>query len=104
MKISEAQDELKKITYQWLDFTYWASLQLYARGLDSDGKEYTRRMELAIQLHKAREAELEAYRERKYYEVMKMELSEVSGKEINAFLRSRQEEGKKLLDAWRSLD
>jgi hypothetical protein len=104
MTISEAQEELRKITYQWFDFKYWACMQLYARGLESNGKEYNRRMDLAVQLHRVREAELEAFRERMDYEALKMEQAGATCEEVNAFYRSQDKELEKLVSAWRSLD
>jgi hypothetical protein len=104
MTSNEAQEHLRKITYQWIDFDYWALLQLYARGLEEDGKEYTRRMDLAVQLHKVREAELKVFKERMHYEELKMEQAGATCEESNAFYRSHDKELERLVTAWRSLD
>jgi hypothetical protein len=102
MTITEAQEELKTSRYVWLDFDYWACLQLYARGLD--GKAYVQKNQMVRQLHKKREAELKAFQENLKYEAEKMEQAGASYEEINKFHLSHREELQKLVTAWRSLD
>jgi hypothetical protein len=102
MTITEAQEELKTANHVWLDFDYWACLQLYARGLD--GKEYVKKMQLVRKLHAKREAELKAFQENLHYEDEKMEQAGATCEEINAFYRSRDKELQRLMTAWRSLD
>jgi hypothetical protein len=102
MTITEAQEELETSKYVWLDFDYWACLQLYARGLD--GKEYVEKIQLVKKLHKKREAELKAFQENLNYEDEKMEQAGATCEEINNFRSSHRKELQKLMTAWRSLD
>jgi hypothetical protein len=100
---AQALEQLEQIKHQWIDFQYWASLQLNARGFTGT-EDYSKKLGLAEQLHEAREAELKAFNERMEYEVLKMRHEGADSKEINAYRRSRGEELHKLVTAWRSLD
>jgi hypothetical protein len=102
MTIMEAQEELKKIKYQWIDFDYWACLQLSAKGFD--GNEYVKRMSLATRLHKARETELKAFHERMDYETEKMIQGGATSEEINMYYRSQDRKLKELVTVWRNLE
>jgi hypothetical protein len=102
MTITEARERLETGMHVWLDFDWWSSLQLYARGLD--GKEYIQKSELVFLLHKKREAELEAFQANLEYEIEKMNQAGASLEEINNFRSSHWEELQKLVKAWRSLD
>jgi hypothetical protein len=99
MTISEAQDELKKINYQWFDFDYWALLQLYTRGVDE--REFGKRYDLAIHLHNKRAAELDALKEKMSYEMVEAGQAGAACEETN---RKYREELRRLVAAWRSLD
>jgi hypothetical protein len=102
MTITEAKEELETGKYIWLDFNYWACLQLYARGLG--GKEYVQKMQLVQKLHKKREAELNAFQANLDYEGEKMSQAGATCEEINNSRLSQWEALRKLVEAWRSLD
>jgi hypothetical protein len=102
MTAFEAWKRLETGMYVWLDFDWWASLQLYAKGLD--GAEFVQKIELVCLLHEKREAELKAFKAKQEYEVEKMKQDGATLKEINDFRSLRRDELQKLVKAWRSLD
>jgi hypothetical protein len=99
MKSNEAMNILKNdILSEWLDFDWWATLQLVRRGEYSPEK-----MNQVCTLHKEREARMKAYDEEEERQVEKMYKAGKTTEEINLYLCSQHDERYLLVKEWRSL-
>ena len=95
----EAAKELEGIFDGWIDFHFWAYLQLELR------IEYSqKRMREVLENHKKAELKLNKYRAKTEKQQNKMRESGASIDEINAYGMARHKEQYRLLSAWRSLD
>ena len=83
----------------WIDFGFWAILQLDMR------EEFSLdRADEVMMLHKEREERLEAFKREEHMQVEEMEKAGKTGAEINAYTRTRDAERYRLVQEWRSLD
>jgi len=95
----EAAKKLESVMDNWLDFDYWAYLQLIMR--DEWSQEC---MAEVLENHKKAEEHLNAFRTEIGDQGNKMRERGAGAAEINAYFRSRDGELQKLVTAWRSLD
>ena len=95
----QAVKDLEGIMDNWMDFTYWAYLQLEMRGEWSQ-----ERMREVLENHKKAGKRLREYRNNTEKGVREMESTGVTEEEIIAYRTARHKEHYRLLTAWRSLD
>jgi len=95
----EALIELKKGADTWMDFPYWAYLQLEKRGEWSDV-----RMNEVLANHERAGNRMNEYEAETSLQAAIMRRDGATDDEIWAYRDSRHEGKKALLDAWRSLE
>ena len=95
----EAAKDLGKSMDTWLDFEYWAYLQLEARGEWSQ-----ERMTEVLENHRRAGRRMNEYNAKTYEQAEKMRGAGLTSEAISAYYRSRHDEQYKLLTAWRSLN
>jgi hypothetical protein len=95
----EAAKELGSVMDKWLDFYYWAYLQLEMQG----GWSQERLTEVLVN-HKRADDRLNAFHKELEEQDIKMREKGATDDEVNAYFRSRDDELHKLVAAWRSLD
>ena len=95
----QAQEELERRTGVWMDFPYWAYLQLEKRGEWSDV-----RMSEVLANHERAGNRREEYESETSLQTARMRRDGATDDEIRAYRDSRHVGQKALLDAWRSLE
>jgi len=96
----QAVGELEKIFDRWLDFDFWAYLQIEMRGEWSD-----ERMQQVMDNHKRAELKLRQYRAEVDKKQLEMRAAGATLREINDYANvTRGEELHRLVTAWRSLE
>ena len=95
----DAVKHLEGIMNTWIDFEYWAYLQLEMRGEWSN-----ERMHAVLENHERAWQRMNKFKEEIRNEVTRMIAAGSTAEEANRYSMSRADERAKLVAAWRSLD
>jgi len=99
MTEQEAVKELEKVINKWLDFDYWAYLQLEMRGEWSQ-----ERMAEVLKNHERAEKRFAEFQAENIARQSEMEAAGATPEEIDAYDRTTWDERNRLVTAWRSLE